>query len=41
MNLDRQTGYVKGYAFLEYANLKEAQNAINNMHDSKFKRKQI
>ena len=36
MNVDRQTGYVKGYAFLEYETIKEATKAISNMNNSQF-----
>eukprot|EP00199_Chlamydomonas_sp_CCMP681_P005027 CAMPEP_0119102566 /NCGR_PEP_ID=MMETSP1180-20130426/1274_1 /TAXON_ID=3052 ORGANISM="Chlamydomonas cf sp, Strain CCMP681" /NCGR_SAMPLE_ID=MMETSP1180 /ASSEMBLY_ACC=CAM_ASM_000741 /LENGTH=145 /DNA_ID=CAMNT_0007086877 /DNA_START=132 /DNA_END=569 /DNA_ORIENTATION=+ len=32
MNLDRQTGFVKGYALIEYASKAEAQAAIDAMN---------
>eukprot|EP00696_Hemimastix_kukwesjijk_P003561 gnl/Hemi2/14363_TR4866_c0_g1_i1.p1 gnl/Hemi2/14363_TR4866_c0_g1~~gnl/Hemi2/14363_TR4866_c0_g1_i1.p1 ORF type:complete len:192 (+),score=57.11 gnl/Hemi2/14363_TR4866_c0_g1_i1:81-578(+) len=36
MNLDRRTGFVKGYCFVEYERFTEAGSAIKNMNGQTF-----
>ncbi|KAF6816001.1 RNA recognition domain-containing protein [Colletotrichum sojae] len=36
LNLDRRSGYVKGYALIEYATLAEARAAIDSAHETKL-----
>ena len=41
LNLDRRTGYVKGYALIEYQSESEALVAIKSMHQKRFLGKDV
>ena len=41
LNLDRRTGFAKGYMLLEYKNIEEAEAAISKMNGSTFLGKEV
>ena len=41
MNVDRRTGFIKGYALVEYETFEDAQNAIKNLEGASILGQQI
>jgi len=41
MPLDRQTGFIKGYAFVEYAQKTQAEDAIAGLDQKLFREKNL
>jgi RNA-binding protein 8A len=41
LNLDRRSGYAKGYAFIEFENSEEAKKVIDEMNGSMLLGKKI